>query len=46
MKFIIYNGKAKDYPGFKYLLWSVFMNPENSRALEQLESADFNDSLN
>lgn len=46
MKFIIYSGKAKDYPGYKYLLWAVFMNPENTKPLYKLESGDYNLVLN
>lgn len=46
MKFIIYDGKAKDYPGFPYLLWAFYMNPENSRELEKLEEGDFIENKN
>ena len=41
MKFIIYSGKAKDYPGFKYLLWVFYMDSDNSRPIEKLEEYDF-----
>ena len=38
---IIYSGKAKDFPGYKYLLWTFYLNPENSRPIEKLEENDF-----
>ena len=38
---IIYSGKAKDFPGYKYLLWAFYFNPENSRPMEKLEEEDF-----
>ena len=43
---IIYSGKAEDYPGFKFLLWTFFINPENSRSMEKLEEEDFIEILN
>ena len=43
---IIYNGKAKDFPGFKYLLWVFYINPEFSRIFEELIPEDFKLDLN
>jgi len=43
---IVYSGKAKDYPGYKYLLWAFYFNPENSRPMEKLKEEDFIEILN